>query len=154
MSEAPLPTLAEVRERAIKLLARREHAPAELAQKLRKRSYPSDLIDTALAELIEQNLLSSTRYAEALVRNRIEKGYGPLRLRDELGGKQIEQNIIDAALHNAEVDWFELAAGVRSKRFGTKLPATFPDKAKQMRFLQQRGFAGEQIQAAFTIYPQ
>lgn len=139
----------EVRARAIKLLARREHAPAELAFKLDQRGYPTALIETVLAELKEENLLSSRRYAEAMVRARAGKGHGPIRLRDELSGKGIEDTLIDDALDEAEVDWFELAVQVRRKRFGAGLPGDFPAKAKQMRFLQQRGFASEHIQAAF-----
>jgi len=143
------PTSNEVRARAIKLLARREHAPVELAFKLDQRGYPEALVQEVLAELIEDNLLSSSRYAEALTRSRIEKGNGPLRIRDELSGNAIDESIIEDALDAAEVDWNDLARRVRHKRFGAQQPRDFPAKAKQMRFLQQRGFANSHIKAAF-----
>ncbi len=149
VSEQDAPNAAEVRERAIKLLGRREHAPAELALKLGQRGYPQSLVAQVLAQLIEENLLSSTRYAESLVRVRIEKGAGPVRIRNELSGHAIDTEIIENALVAADVDWAALATQVRHKRFGAGMPEDFPAKARQMRFLQQRGFTSAQIQHAF-----
>ncbi|MDP6994508.1 MAG: regulatory protein RecX, partial [Woeseiaceae bacterium] len=60
-----------------------------------------------------------------------------------LGGADIEY-----ALDDAEQDWFELAREVRVRKFGADLPADFPEKARQMRFLQYRGFDAEQVQLA------
>lgn len=150
MSQTQACPANEVRERAIKLLARREHAPAELKLKLSQRGFPRDVIAQVLAQLIEENLLSSTRYAESLVRTRIEKGCGPVRIRNELAGHAIDATIIENALGEAEVDWPELAQAVRHKRFGVQPPEDFPAKAKQMRFLQQRGFTHAQIRQAIA----
>lgn len=150
MSQTEACPADEVRERAIKLLARREHAPAELTLKLTQRGYPRDLIAQVLAQLIEDNLLSSTRYAESLVRTRIEKGSGPVRIRNELAGHAVDAAIIENVLDGAEVDWASLAQAVRHKRFGAQPPEDFPAKAKQMRFLQQRGFTHAQIRQAIA----
>ncbi|MBT8092507.1 MAG: RecX family transcriptional regulator, partial [Gammaproteobacteria bacterium] len=46
------------------------------------------------------------------------------------------------------VDWTEMAREIRARKFGRARPADFKDKARQMRFLQYRGFESEQIQAA------
>lgn len=143
----------DVRAKAVELLARREHAPAELAFKLGQRGYPDGLIRQVLDELTQENLLSSARYAEVMVRSRVDKGHGPLRIRDELAGKGIDETLIEDALDAAQTDWCELAGAVRVKRFGAASPQNFPDKARQMRFLQQRGFAGAHIQAALENYP-
>lgn len=139
----------EVRVRAMGLLARREHAPKELAFKLTKRGYSSDVVQVVLSDLIAENLLSSQRYAESLVRVRIEKGRGPVHIRDELSGHDIDESEIEQALAEADADWARLAMRARVKRFGEALPVDFPAKAKQMRFLQRRGFDSDQIQAAF-----
>lgn len=140
---------AEIRSRAIKLLARREHAPVELVYKLTARGYPAARVEAVVAALREQDLLSPGRFAESLARARADRGQGPLRIRAELSTKGIGEVDIDRALAAVEMDWNALAATVRRKRFGDEPPGDFPEKARQMRFLQRRGFTGEQIDAAF-----
>ncbi|MGB5621179.1 MAG: regulatory protein RecX, partial [Gammaproteobacteria bacterium] len=73
---------------------------------------------------------------------------GPLRIRRELEERGVSGELIEIAFDEAGTDWAACAAGVRRKRFGPAIPAEFPDKAKQMRFLQYRGFAPDQIRAA------
>ena len=138
-----------VRKRAMDLLARREHAPAELSTKLAKRDHDREIVAAVLDELIDDGLLSESRYADALVSSRASRGTGPVRIRAELAAVQVSDFEIDRALEDAEVDWHALAEQVRRKRFGAEMPEDFPAKAKQMRFLQRRGFDGDQLQAAF-----
>jgi regulatory protein len=47
--------------------------------------------------------------------------------------------------------WVDSAARQRNKRFGTGLPEDARERARQMRFLQQRGFTGDQIRAVFRL---
>ena len=138
-----------VRKRAMDLLARREHAPAELSTKLAKRDHDREIVAAVLDELIDDGLLSESRYVDALVSSRASRGTGPVRIRAELAAVQVSDFEIDRALEDAEVDWHALAEQVRRKRFGAEMPQDFPAKAKQMRFLQRRGFDGDQLQAAF-----
>lgn len=138
----------EIRARAMDLLARREHAPVELAGKLQQRGYDSDAVADVLTVLIRDDLLSSERYAEAVVLNRSRRGIGPLRIRSELARMQIDDGMIKAALDAAETDWFELAAAVCRKRFGDSAPEDHKECSRRMRFLQQRGFDFDCIRAA------
>jgi regulatory protein len=137
-----------IRKRAMNMLARREHAPAELATKLAKRDHDRDTIATVLDELIDDGLLSESRYADAMVSSRAARGVGPVRIRADLASVKVSDFEIERALADAEIDWVALAESVRRKRFGASLPPDFPAKAKQMRFLQQRGFQGDEIAAA------
>lgn len=139
---------AEIRARAVKLLARREHAPAELAHKLTERGYPRSAVQRVLDTLIDENLLSERRYAESVAHFRAQRGYGPQRIRAELGAKGVAEAGIDEALATVEVDWAASARAERRRRFGDAVPEDFTSKAKQMRFLQRRGFTTEQIRAA------
>ena len=85
--EEPLDPQAErlaIRKRAMDMLARREHAPAELADKLAKRDHDREQISSVLDELIDEGLLSQTRYADAMVASRAARGVGPVRIRAEL----------------------------------------------------------------------
>lgn len=138
-----------IRARAIKLLARREHASGELIRKLTQRGFDADAAVAVAAELAAENLLSEARFAESLARGRAGRGYGPLRIRAELSAKGVGDDAIDDALASLETDWGALAGDVRRKRFGAAMPADFPAKAKQMRFLQQRGFDADAIRRVF-----
>ena len=142
-------TAARAEALAVGLLARREHSRAELARKLGQRGVPEELIAATLEALGERRLQSDTRYAETLVASRIGRGQGPVRIRRELAERGVSGAEIDAALEGAEADWFELARETRRRRFGAAAPAEWNERARQSRFLEYRGFSGEQIRAAF-----
>lgn len=136
------------RNTAIGLLARREHAQAEIKRKLRDRGYDKDLTLEVVDDLTRQRLLSDTRFAEAFIRSRADRGQGPVRLRAELRQLQIPAEQIERQLLAVEVDWTALARQVRLRKFGKQPPASLGERAKQVRFLQYRGFMAGQIRAA------
>jgi len=104
---------------------------------------------TTLAALVAQGLLSNARYAESYVQSRFQRGHGPLKIRAELRERGIDDALIDACLEDYAARWPELLEQVRLKKFGPARPADFRERSRQMRFLQQRGFTGEQIDALF-----
>ena len=132
---------------ALGLLARREHSEFELRHKLRGRYFPDAVIDAVVIELADQGLLSDQRFAEAYARGRFERGYGPLRIGTELRERGVSGDLIRQMLDALSPFWVESAARQRSKRFGCQLPSGYRERAAQMRFLQQRGFTLDQIQA-------
>jgi len=136
------------RGKAMDLLARREHAVAELRDKLTQRDMQPALVARVLDELQAEGLLSDARFAEAYVRYRRNSGHGPQRIRQELRQRGVEEALQATWLESAEVDWSALARQARSKRFGADLPGDYKERARQARFLQYRGFTSEQIQAA------
>ena len=138
--------LKECRVTAMNLLARREHSSRELRQKLLSRSYEVEVVETALMALIRDRLLSDERFVESFVRSKISGGLGPLRLRQALRDHDISSDVIEASLQCQP--WLQLAVEVRQKRFGDALPERYEERAKQMRFLQYRGFSTEQISGA------
>ena len=68
LSDADL--LVQVRDAAMRLLARREHSREELRLKLIQRGFEVSSINPVLVELIEQDTLSDARYAQALLSHR------------------------------------------------------------------------------------
>ena len=48
-----------------------------------------------------------------------------------------------------DVDWITAAREVRERKFGAGSPADYKERARQSRFLQYRGFTGEQIARTF-----
>jgi len=133
---------------AMNWLARREHSLAELRTKLANREYSPEEIQTAVIGLAADGLVSDERFAEAFVAVRMRKGQGPVRIRMELKRRGVDAELITLQLKNSGVAWSNLAQEVRSRKFGAKIPTEYKEKARQMRFLEYRGFTGEQIRAA------
>ena len=143
---------AEARKKAMDYLARREHGRGELLDKLTRSGFDSDAADDAVAQLIEDGLQSDERFAEAFVRSRINQGKGPLVIRADLRQRGLTSSLIDIALEEADENWYALARDVRLKKFGPDTPCEFREKARQMRFLQTRGFEQDHIQAAVSAH--
>src|SRR5476649_1755150 len=95
---AVLDTPVAIRRTAMDLLARREHGRVELTRKLRQRGALPELIEPALDRLTEEGLLSESRYLESFVSYRARSGYGPLRIREELGQRGLQRSDIEQAL--------------------------------------------------------
>jgi len=129
-------------------LARREYGQTELVNKLCNAGFHSDVSASEVERLTQDNLQSDQRFAESFAQSRINQGKGPVRIRQELKERGISATTIDDALIEKDQDWFELAREVRVRKFGQDLPADFAEKARQMKFLQYRGFESEQIQVA------
>lgn len=131
------------------LLARREHSEKDLHRKLTSRGFDADAVSRVLAQLKTENLQSDYRFTEAYVHNRIERGYGPLRIRQELHEKGLAENLIEIFVTEQDSDWMQRLDLVRQKKFGKAMPADYKEQARQSRFLQYRGFPTEQIRRLF-----
>jgi regulatory protein len=99
--------------------------------------------------LVAQGLLSNARYAESFIHSRFQRGQGPQKIRVELRERGIEDALIEAGLDVYAAHWQELLEQVRLKKFGSQPPDDFRERSRQMRFLLQRGFTAEQIDALF-----
>lgn len=141
-------TLNAVKKCAIELLARREHSFVELQHKLSQRGFDEVFITSVLANLAASGLQSDTRFAEAYIRMRAQRGYGPLRIEQELRQRGVPTKIINQYLNQYDANWLTNAIKVRAKKFGSKYPRDFVEQMKQKRFLQYRGFPLEHIQRA------
>jgi regulatory protein len=133
-------------------LARREYGQDELVRKLESAGFDSEVAANAVTRLAGEGLQCDARYADSFVRSRINQGKGPVRIRQELKERGLRSATVDAALDEADADWFDLAREVRVRKFGQELPHDFAEKARQMRFLQYRGFESGQIQAAVSSH--
>ncbi len=137
--------LTKIRQTAIRMLARREHSFFELKQKLLQRNFPCELIEQTLEKLAAQGLLSDERYVESYIRSRVAKGCGPTRIALELRENGISKELIAQHLKTPEINWQENIRQTYRKKFGDT-PATNPnERAKQIRYLQYKGFSLEQI---------
>jgi regulatory protein len=132
-----------LRQRAIRLLARREHTRVELAHKLAPHGTP-DEIGAVLTELARAGLQSDVRFAENYVKSQAGR-LGVARLRQGLRTKGVDETLIESQLANADLpDEMERTRAVWTKKFALP-PADAREWARQARFLQGRGFAAETI---------
>jgi len=138
-------TARSIREAAMDYLSRREHASYEFFQKLLAKGYESDDVSAALERLTDQDLLSDSRFTEAFINQRINRGSGPLKIRAELRQKGISDAMIGTFLNERDVIWQETALAVRVRKYGSEEPSDLKERARQTRFLQSRGFSSEQI---------
>jgi regulatory protein len=140
----------EARKKAMDYLARREHGRAELIDKLSRFGFAEDTAVAAVTELVADRLQSDARFVETFIASRISQGKGPQRIRADLREREISDALIAQGIEAAGHDWSAAACEVRRKKFGIDRPADFNEKARQMRFLQSRGFESDQIQAAVS----
>jgi regulatory protein len=140
----------EARKKAMNLLARREHARTELERKLVAAGFEADIAADALHQLAQEGLQSDRRFVESFVRSRINQGKGPLRIHADLALRGVAGGLVDEVLAEVGHDWHAAAKDARVKKFGRAQPADFRDKARQMRFLQYRGFEPDQVRAAVS----
>lgn len=140
-----------MRARALKFLARREYSRAELHGKLLphvqsdedfEQAQSVDL-DALLDDLAARNWLSDGRAAVQLVHAKRGR-FGTQRIVHELRQKGISEELISAALPALKESELKAAREVWNKKFGTA-PQDEKEKAKQVRFLQSRGFSLDAI---------
>jgi regulatory protein len=135
--------LTPIRDRALAYLARREHTRLELAQKLDRAGYSETDIEPLLDDFSQRGWLSNQRFAESYVQQK-QKRFGTVKLAHELRSRGVDESTVQQALITAKDAELERAREVWEKKFGAR-PANALEKAKQMRFLQGRGFSIELI---------
>jgi regulatory protein len=138
----PEPTL---RERALRLLARREHSRGELARKLRPHVLPEDDLDALLDDLSKRKQLSDERYAE-LRAHTLSRKFGAARIAQELRSKGVDKDLAESTADAARSTEVERARQVWGRKF-RKPPESREERARQARFLQSRGFSFDAIRA-------
>ncbi len=137
------------RNKAMDLLARREHSAYELRQKLKQREFDSDEIELALEVLQQKKLQSDARFTESYTNHRVNAGLGPVKIVHELRQKGVDSVIIDEHMSALSNDWNELLERQRIKKYGQEIPTDYAQKMKQARFLQNRGFSPESVMRLF-----
>ena len=137
-----------VRTAALALLAGRDFGRAELARRLERRGYPAAVVAAVVEGLAAEGLLSESRFVEQFIRQHAGRGHGPVRIRADLRERGVPGDAIEAGLEAAGEDWAAVAREARRRRFGLSPPGDYPERARQARFLQYRGFTSEQIRAA------
>lgn len=154
------PAYSKICERAVRILASRDHSEQELRRKLKvnplnnRDDAPSaaqldENIDKAIAWCYEQNWLDDHKFAMAYIAGRSRRGYGPLYIRQALQQKGVAREVSEQAFGDSAIEWCEIAKDVALRKFGTPLPESWQKRVKVQRFLLSRGFFMEDIQQIY-----
>ena len=133
--------MVELRARALRLLARREHTRQELEGKLSPHAGSSEDLRSLISGLTQKNQLSEERFAEERAR-RLSRKYGAARIRQDLKAKGVSEELISR--FSSSENEMQKAKEILERKYRTPA-ATREEKAKRMRFLQSRGFSSEII---------
>jgi len=128
-----------LRQRALNYLARREYTRDELYRKLLPYTEEADTLEDLLTDFKARGWLSEQRFVEQVVHARGGR-YGSRYIAHELREKGVAAELIEQALPQLQESDLETARTVWAKKFG-QLPEDAKARAKQMRFLQGRGFS-------------
>lgn len=147
---------ARLLDRAIRILAMRDHSEQELRRKLAapvmSKNGPEALdvtpeeLEQVIAWCIENRYLDDNRFVGQFIASRSRKGYGPARIRQELSQKGIARQAVEQAMRECDIDWVSLSRAQAQRKYGEPLPSAFAEKVKIQRFLLYRGYLMEDIQ--------
>jgi regulatory protein len=139
-ADATPDTAPELKARALRHLARREHSRAELARKLAPFTPSPEALEQLLDALVAKKQLSDERYAEQRA-HQLSRKYGAARIRLDLKAKGVRQELVERVGRENEL---ERAASILQRKYCAPASSR-EERARRMRFLQGRGFSHETI---------
>jgi regulatory protein len=132
-----------LKAQAMRFLARREHSRAELKRKLAPRAAEADDVEAILDDLAKRGWLSDVRFAELTARAKARR-FGPAKVAHFLRSRGVDEESIAAGVAAAGVEACASMQAIWASRF-KELPTGEKERARQVRFLQGRGFALDDI---------
>lgn len=134
----------------LRLLARREHSQKEIVQKLQLRGFQVQEVEPVLADFVKRNWQDDVRYTDSFVRQRLSSGYGPMRIHYDLQQRGIQNVDLDALADQYVEGWQQLLYTVYQSKFDDQTVLSQKEWLKRCRFLLQRGFSHDMINALRT----
>jgi regulatory protein len=135
----------ELKARALRCLARREHSRDELARKLAPYAESPEILEGLLRELERGKLLSNERFAEVRA-HWMSRKYGAARIRQDLRSKGVSDEIVSNV---SSADELERARAILKRKYHEPVSSR-EEHARRARFLQSRGFSYETIRSALS----
>ena len=139
-------TPGELKARALRHLARREHSRDELARKLSPHAESPEILEGLLRELESKKQLSNERFAEVRAHWMARK-YGAAKIRQDLKSKGISDDISERVA--SEQGDIPTAKAILERKYRC-VATTREERARRSRFLQSRGFSYETIRAVIA----
>lgn len=150
------PTQSEALQSAFRILACRDHTTGELALKLRRKGYNPKAVDSAIERCRDLGYLDDARTARMMADHLVARGYGPLRIRQALGQKGLEEALVEQvmATGQSEADQVRAAQKALKKKASRLRRENDPWKRRQIayRFLAGRGFPSAVVNRAIDSF--
>ena len=137
------PENKELLSRALALLSRRDASRAEFVAKLIAAGYGKEEVEGTADWCVAQGFLNETRYVEGAAR-RLSAKYGASRVTHTLRSKGVSEEAIAGVAGDLKDNELTQARAIWTRKF-REPPADANAKAKQIRYLQSRGFSFEII---------
>ena len=125
-------------------LSRREHSEKEIYLKFINLVDSKNNLLEEIVKLKEEGLISNQRYAEAYIRSRFHSGFGPVRIKYELGQKGVIETIIIKAFQETDLDWDDKLKSEFKKKYESNEVKNL-NINKISKFFLYRGFDLEKI---------
>jgi regulatory protein len=132
-----------LRERALAMLARREHTRAEMTRKLSPHSESPEQIEQLLDVLVTRGWLSETRFAESRA-NTLARKFGSRKIEYDLKNRGVSAEVVEQTVERTRAQELENCRNAWLRKFGA-LPQDAAERGRQMRFLAGRGFSAEMV---------
>ena len=149
---------SQVKEIALRLLARREHSTHELRTKLLSRGGSFETVGTTLDELSAEGYLSDSRYTELAIRARLRTADGPLKVRAYLLQRGIIDSLIKHYLPSDQELWLERALKLdqlncMKRGISLQESKTLEGWSIRSRLLKNRGYPANIIRQVLETEP-
>ena len=138
-----------IRIKIMDFLSRREHSSKEIYQKMSRRVESKEMLNEEINRLISDGLISDERFAESYFQSRRNRGFGPLRIRNELSQRGVSESIFNSI--QSDTDWSAYAFYALEKKINGKKPDDMKAILKLKNFLNYRGFEFQDIDKAFSM---
>ncbi len=148
MSKTPKPANREIVSASLRLLAMRDMSRIEFERKLAAKEFTPEDIAKAVQWCEAEGWLDEARFAEVTAR-RLGYKYGTARIAQTLKQKGVPDAAAADALQTMRETEVARACEVLARKFG-EAPADADARAKQIRYMQTRGFGYETIKKAFA----
>lgn len=145
--------LENIKNSISRYLSMREHSKSELAEKLLKKNYQSELIIRCIDEFTEKGLQSDYRYAESYIRSKFNDHKGENFIKLSLKNKGISTDLINEIMQGYDDQaWLKQAISALEKKAYKDDLNESEQKKKQNAFLNSRGFSFKIIEKAINCY--
>jgi regulatory protein len=137
--------LYHIKQRAFRLLGRRQHSASELKRKLWNKDYEQKLIDEVIAHLNKNGYLNDKEFALTFVQEKSKtKNWSTKRIKGELFKRGIAAKLIDKILSDrSKEEDFESAMILAKKKYEVLQKRNIESKELQIKlstFLFSKGF--------------
>jgi len=132
-----------LRDRALAMLARREHTRVEMTRKLSPHAESPEQVEQLLDALAARGWLSETRFAESRAHTLARK-FGSRKIEYDLRSRGVSAEVVEQMVERSLAQEFENCRAAWRRKFGV-LPQDAAERGRQMRFLAGRGFSAEAV---------